>query len=111
MSDDPNDQGLSRKHLLSTVDASLRRMGTDYIDIFMVHAFDPDTPIEETMEALHDIVKSGKVLYLGASARHVCFTAARERVASAWPPFPGSRRRPFETYSLQLGLTGSYGSV
>ena len=60
MSDDPNDKGLSRKHLLSSVDASLRRMGTDYVDIFMVHAFDPDTRIEETMEALHDIVRSGK---------------------------------------------------
>ncbi len=67
MSDDPNDRGLSRKHLLSSVDASLRRMGTDYIDLFVIHAFDPGTPIEETMEALHDIVRSGKVRYLGAS--------------------------------------------
>jgi aryl-alcohol dehydrogenase-like predicted oxidoreductase len=67
MSDDPNDRGLSRKHLLSSVDASLRRMGTDHIDLFVIHAFDSDTPIEETMEALHDIVKSGKVRYLGAS--------------------------------------------
>ncbi len=67
MSDDPNDRGLSRKHLLSSVDASLRRMGTDYIDLFVIHAFDPSTPIEETMEALHDIVRSGKVRYLGAS--------------------------------------------
>ncbi len=67
MSDDPNDRGLSRKHLLSSVDASLQRMGTDYIDLFVIHAFDPDTPVEETMEALHDIVKSGKVRYLGAS--------------------------------------------
>ena len=67
MSDDPNDQGLSRKHLLSSVEASLRRMGTDYVDLFVMHAFDPYTPIEETMEALHDIVKSGKACYLGAS--------------------------------------------
>ncbi len=67
MSDDPNDRGLSRKHLLSSVDGSLRRMGTDYIDLFVIHGYDPDTPIEETMEALHDIVKSGKVRYLGAS--------------------------------------------
>jgi aryl-alcohol dehydrogenase-like predicted oxidoreductase len=67
MSDDPNDRGLSRKHLLSSVDASLQRMDTDYIDLFVIHAFDVDTPIEETMEALHDIVKSGKVRYLGAS--------------------------------------------
>ena len=67
MSDDPNDRGLSRKHLLSSVDASLRRMDTDYIDLLVIHAFDPGTPIEETMEALHDIVRSGKVRYLGAS--------------------------------------------
>jgi len=67
MSDDPNDRGLSRKHLLSSVDASLRRMGTDYIDLFVIHAYDPGTPIEETMEALHDIIRSGKVRYLGAS--------------------------------------------
>ncbi len=67
MSDDPNDRGLSRKHLLSSVDASLHRMGTDYIDLFVIHGFDPNTPIEETMGALHDIVKSGKVRYLGAS--------------------------------------------
>ena len=67
MSEDPNDRGLSRKHLLSSVDASLHRMGTDYIDLFVIHGYDPGTPIEETMEALHDIVKSGKVRYLGAS--------------------------------------------
>ena len=67
MSDDPNDRGLSRKHLLSSVDSSLSRMGTDYIDLFVIHAFDPSTPIEETMEALNDIVRSGKVRYLGAS--------------------------------------------
>jgi aryl-alcohol dehydrogenase-like predicted oxidoreductase len=67
MSDDPNDQGLSRKHLLSAIDNSLQRIGTDYVDVFMVHAFDPTTPIEETMEALHDIIKCGKARYLGAS--------------------------------------------
>jgi len=67
MSDDPGDCGLSRKHLLSSVDASLKRMGTDYIDLFIIHAFDVETPIEETMQALHDIVKAGKVRYLGAS--------------------------------------------
>ena len=67
MSDDPNDRGLSRKHLLSSIDASLSRMGIDYVDLFVIHAFDPGTPIEETMECLHDIVRSGKVRYLGAS--------------------------------------------
>jgi aryl-alcohol dehydrogenase-like predicted oxidoreductase len=70
MSDDPNDQGLGRKHLLSSIDKSLKRMGTDYVDLYIVHAFDPDTPIEETMEALHDIVKSGKARYIGASTMY-----------------------------------------
>ncbi len=89
MSEDPNDQGLSRKHLLSSVDASLRRMGTDYIDIFMVHAFDPETPIEETMEALHDIVKSGKARYVGASTMFAWQFAQMNHVAreNGWTPF------------------------
>ena len=67
MGDDPNDRGLSRKHLIASVDASLRRLNTDYIDLLVIHAFDPGTAIEETMEVLHDLVRSGKVLYLGAS--------------------------------------------
>jgi aryl-alcohol dehydrogenase (NADP+) len=64
----PNDRGLSRKHLMHAVDASLRRLGVDYIDLYQIHRFDADTPIEETLSALHDIVKSGKVRYLGASS-------------------------------------------
>ncbi|MGH9170693.1 MAG: aldo/keto reductase [Acidimicrobiales bacterium] len=64
----PNDHGLSRKHILSAIDASLRRLGTDYVDLYQVHRFDPDTPVEETMQALHEIVRAGKVRYLGASA-------------------------------------------
>jgi len=89
MSDDPNDRGLSRKHLLSSVDASLRRMGTDYIDLFVIHAFDPDTPLEETMEALHDIVKSGKVRYLGASTMFAWQFAQMNHAArkNGWTPF------------------------
>ena len=89
MSDDPNDQGLSRKHLLSSIDASLSRMGTDYVDIFMVHAFDPDSPIEETMEALHDIVRSGKARYLGASTMFAWQFAQMNHVAreNGWTPF------------------------
>jgi len=67
MSDDSNDRGLSRKHLLASVDASLSRMKTDYIDLLVIHAFDPETPINETMETLDDLVRSGKVRYLGAS--------------------------------------------
>jgi aryl-alcohol dehydrogenase-like predicted oxidoreductase len=89
MSDDPNDQGLSRKHLLSSIDASLHRMGTDYVDIFMIHAFDPDTPIEETMETLHDIVKSGKARYLGASTMFAWQFAQMNHVAreNGWTSF------------------------
>src|SRR3990170_6146488 len=68
MSPDPNDRGLSRKHLMSAVDNSLRRLGTDYIDLYQIHRWDPHTPIEETLIALHDIVRSGKVRYIGASS-------------------------------------------
>ena len=60
--------GLSRKALMQQVDASLSRLGTDYIDLYQIHRFDPETPVEETMEALHDIVKAGKARYIGASA-------------------------------------------
>ncbi len=68
MSDDVNDRGLSRKHIMDSVDASLRRLGTDYIDLYQIHRWDYLTPIEETMEALHDLVKCGKVRYIGASS-------------------------------------------
>ena len=68
MGDGPNDRGLSRKHLLDAIDASLRRLGTDYVDLYQIHRFDYDTPIEETLEALHDIVKAGKARYIGASS-------------------------------------------
>ena len=64
----PNDKGLSRKHIMDAIDASLKRLGTDYIDLYQIHRWDYDTPIEETMEALHDVVKSGKARYLGASS-------------------------------------------
>ena len=64
----PNQRGLSRKHIMEAVDASLKRLGTDYIDLYIVHRFDPQTPVEETVEALSDVVKAGKVLYLGASS-------------------------------------------
>ena len=68
MTDDPNDRGLSRKHILSAVDNSLRRLGTDYIDLYQIHRWDPDTPIEETLTALDDVVRAGKVRYIGASS-------------------------------------------
>ena len=65
-----NAAGLSRKSIMTEVDASLRRLGTDYIDLYQIHRFDPGTPIEETMEALHDVVKAGKVRYIGASSMY-----------------------------------------
>jgi aryl-alcohol dehydrogenase-like predicted oxidoreductase len=66
----PNDRGLSRKHILQSTDDSLRRLGTDYIDLLQIHRFDDDTPIEETLEALNDVVRAGKVRYIGASTMH-----------------------------------------
>jgi aryl-alcohol dehydrogenase-like predicted oxidoreductase len=64
----PNQRGLSRKHIMEAIDASLKRLGTDYVDLYIIHRFDPDTPVEETIEALSDVVKAGKALYLGASS-------------------------------------------
>jgi len=72
---------MSRKHLLSSIDSSLQRMGTDYVDLFIIHAFDVETPIEETMQALHDIVRSGKVRYLGASTMFAWQFAQMNHVA------------------------------
>jgi len=70
MGDGPNDRGLSRKHILAAVDASLKRLGVEYIDLYQIHRFDPHTPIEETVEALSDVVRAGKALYLGASSMY-----------------------------------------
>ncbi len=64
----PNDGGLSRKHIFSAIDASLRRLGTDYVDLYQIHRWDYETPIEETLEALHDVVRMGKARYIGASS-------------------------------------------
>jgi len=68
MGDDPNQQGLSRKHIFHSIDDSLRRLGTDYVDLYQIHRFDYNTPMEETLEALDDIVRAGKALYIGASS-------------------------------------------
>jgi aryl-alcohol dehydrogenase-like predicted oxidoreductase len=72
----PNDKGLSRKHIMSAIDASLRRLGADYVDLYQTHRWDYDTPIEETMEALHDVVKAGKARYIGASSMY-CWQFAK----------------------------------
>jgi len=70
MSQAPNDRGLSRKHIMSSIDASLKRLKTDYVDLYQIHRWDYSTPIEETLEALHDIVKAGKARYIGASSMY-----------------------------------------
>ena len=70
MGSDPNQQGLSRKHIMHAIDDSLRRLQTDYVDLYQIHRFDPLTPIEETMEALDQVVRSGKALYIGASSMY-----------------------------------------
>ncbi|MEM1506264.1 aldo/keto reductase [Domibacillus sp. 8LH] len=70
MSEAPNSGGLSRKHIMSEIDKSLKRLGTDYVDLYQIHRWDYNTPIEETMEALHDVVKAGKARYIGASAMY-----------------------------------------
>ncbi|QNE39989.1 aldo/keto reductase [Hymenobacter sp. NBH84] len=66
----PNNKGLSRKHIMSAIDASLKRLGTDYVDLYQIHRWDYNTPIEETLEALHDVVKAGKARYIGASSMY-----------------------------------------
>ena len=65
-----NGGGLSRKHIMSAIDASLTRLGMDYVDLYQIHRFDPHTPIEETLEALHDVVTAGKARYIGASSMY-----------------------------------------
>ncbi len=70
MGSGPNDRGLSRKHIMDAIDASLRRLGTDYVDLYQIHRWDYETPIEETLEALHNVVKAGKARYIGASSMY-----------------------------------------
>ena len=84
-----NAGGLSRKHVLSAIDGSLRRLGVDHVDLYQIHRYDPLTPIEETMQALDDVVRAGKARYLGASAMFGWqFAQAQERArASGWTPF------------------------
>lgn len=89
MGDGPNDRGLSRKHIMASIDASLRRLGTDHVDLYQIHRWDPDTPIEETMEALHDVVKAGKARYIGASSMHAWQFAKAQHTAerNGWTRF------------------------
>ena len=77
----PNGLGLSRKHIFASIDASLQRLALDYVDLYQIHRWDPDTPIEETMEALHDVVKTGKARYIGASSMYAWQFAKAQAVA------------------------------
>jgi aryl-alcohol dehydrogenase-like predicted oxidoreductase len=89
MTPGPNGRGLSRKHILSAIDASLQRLELEYVDLYQIHRWDSETPIEETMEALHDVVKSGKARYIGASSMYAWQFAKAQRVAerNGWTPF------------------------
>ena len=85
----PNGAGLSRKAILHEIDESLRRLGTDYVDLYQIHRWDPNVPIEETMEALHDVVKAGKARYIGASSMYAWQFAKAQHVADlgGWTRF------------------------
>jgi aryl-alcohol dehydrogenase-like predicted oxidoreductase len=89
MGSGPNDGGLSRKHVLAAVDASLRRLGKDYVDLYQIHRWDSETPIAETMEALHDVVRAGKARYIGASSMFAWQFAKAQYTADArgWTRF------------------------
>ena len=89
MSDAPGDGGLSRRHVLASIDASLRRLGTDHVDVYYVHRWDYETPIEETMEALDSVVRAGKARYLGASSMYAWQFAQAQHVAerNGWHRF------------------------
>ncbi len=91
----PNDRGLSRKHIMDAVDASLRRLATDYIDLYQIHRWDAETPIDETMQALHDLVRAGKVRYLGASLMRTWQFAKAQYTAQAagWTRFVSMQTR------------------
>jgi aryl-alcohol dehydrogenase-like predicted oxidoreductase len=105
MHDGPGGSGLSRKAILEQVDASLRRLGTDYIDVYYIHRFDPETPVEETMAALHDLVTAGKVRYLGASSMWA-WQFAKMQHAAARNASP-QRHRPADLTFVQRSHIGA----
>ena len=89
MHDGPGGSGLSRKAIMEQIDASLSRLGTDFVDLYQIHRFDPDTPVEETMDALHDVVKAGKARYIGASSMWAWQFARMQHIAgrNGWTRF------------------------
>ncbi|HEV7746565.1 MAG TPA: aldo/keto reductase [Pyrinomonadaceae bacterium] len=89
MREGPNARGLSRKSIMTEIDASLRRLGTDYVDLYQIHRWDKQTPIEETLEALHDVIKAGKARYIGASSMYAWQFSKAQYTArqNGWTPF------------------------
>jgi aryl-alcohol dehydrogenase-like predicted oxidoreductase len=89
MGEGPNDKGLSRKHIMASIDASLSRLGTDHVDLYQIHRFDHDTPLDETMAALNDVVRAGKARYIGASSMYAWQFAKAQRIAerAGWARF------------------------
>ena len=96
----PNGRGLSRKAILTEIDASLRRLGTDYVDLYQTHRWDYETPIEETLEALHDVVKAGKARYIGASSMYAWQFARRSTSPTSTAGRGSSRCRTTTTCSI-----------
>jgi voltage-dependent potassium channel beta subunit len=94
MSDDINDRGLSRKHIMESIDKSLQRIGTDYLDIYYCHRFDPDTPLEETVRAMDDLIHQGKILYWGTSEWQAAEIAAAVGLARQYNLYPPQAEQP-----------------
>ena len=119
MHDGPGGSGLSRKAILEQIDASLTRLGTEYVDLYQIHRWDPETPVEETMEALHDVVRAGKVRYLGASSMWAWQFAKLQHTAElgGWTPFVSMQnqynliRRDDERELLALCADQGVGSI
>jgi aryl-alcohol dehydrogenase-like predicted oxidoreductase len=115
----PNDRGLSRKHVLAAIDASLNRLGTDHVDLYQIHRWDDETPIEETMEALHDVVRAGKARYLGASSMYAWQFAKAQHTATVagWTRFTSMQNhynlvyREEERETLPLCLDQGVGCI
>ncbi|NNC12522.1 aldo/keto reductase [Planctomonas sp. JC2975] len=100
MHDGPGGSGLSRRAIMENIDASLKRLGTDFVDLYQIHRFDPETPVEETMEALHDVVKAGKARYIGASSMWAWQFAKLQHAADlgGWTRFVSMQNQ----YSLMM---------
>lgn len=119
MGDGPNDRGLSRKHIIEQCDASLKRLGMDYIDLYYCHSPDPSTPLAETLRALDDLVRQGKVLYVGVSnwtaammteAVHIADSKLLDRIVASQPPY-SMLRRDIEKEIIPTGLKYGIGQV